>query len=141
MTPKPWYDKGLQFSCSRCGNCCTSHGEHSYLYVSRRDVTAIAAWLGQSEADFRAQHVEELDGWLTLKTGAACTFLQPDKSCGIYPVRPMQCRTWPFWKENLDERRWNETVCGICPGAGQGELHGREEIERSARENEEWLEE
>ena len=37
-----------------------------------------------------------------------CVFLKEDpergrKTCSIYPVRPLQCRTWPFWPENLAE--------------------------------------
>ena len=40
----------------------------------------------------------------------------------LYDARPMQCRTWPFWPENLTSRRvWEATKRRTpCPGMGQG---------------------
>ena len=36
--------------------------------------------------------------------------------CSLYNVRPLQCRTWPFWPENLtDEETWNG-LSEECPG-------------------------
>ena len=43
----------------------------------------------------------------------ACTFFNLEKKqCSIYDVRPVQCRTFPFWeffKENIEE------VYAECP--------------------------
>ena len=40
----------------------------------------------------------------------------------VYPVRPAQCRTWPFWNSNLEsEETWKEVV-SVCPGSGCGNL-------------------
>lgn len=142
MTSKPWYEKGLRFSCQRSGNCCKTHGEYAYVYLAPADVRAIAAFLGLGEAQFLARHCRSEDGYTLLDIDTpACPFLREDHSCGIYPVRPKQCATWPFWQENLDdEARWRGPVQGCCPGIGQGELHSREEIERQARETEAWYE-
>ena len=69
----------------------------------------------------------------------ACPFQEPSGVCSIYPVRPKQCATWPFWEENLaSEEVWNGPVAACCPGIGRGPLHPREEIERIARETEAW---
>ena len=82
-----------------------------------------------------------LDGWVTLQMAEeACRFLREDHTCAIYPVRPKQCATWPFWEENLERERWEGPVRERCPGIGQGRLHSAEEIERLARETEEWYE-
>jgi Fe-S-cluster containining protein len=59
-----------------------------------------------------------------------CVFWHREKGCTIYPVRPPQCRSWPFWDSNVaTPEDWDRT-CQICPGAGQGEVIPVEEITR-----------
>lgn len=141
MSHKPWYQNGLRFSCTRCGNCCRTHGDYAHIYLADADVEAIAAELGLACGDFRRRYCAEEDGWTTLKSpGPACPFLGEDNRCNVYEVRPMQCRTWPFWDENLERRRWEGPVRATCPGIGTGRRHSAEEIEASARRNEEWYE-
>lgn len=141
MSPKPWYNKGLRFDCTRCGNCCKTHGEYAYVYLAERDLSAIAQHLGLSRADFLARHCEREDGWVLLRMDQpACPFLTSENTCSIYPVRPKQCATWPFWRENLERAQWEGPVRETCPGIGRGPLHPAAEIERIARENEEWYE-
>jgi Fe-S-cluster containining protein len=49
--------------------------------------------------------------------------------CGIYPVRPLQCRTWPFWDGNLaSAENWN-AAAKRCPGMNRGRRFGKAEIE------------
>lgn len=137
MNPKPWYEKGLRFECTQCGNCCKNHGEYAYVYLAERDVAAIAAHLQIERAAFLARHCVEDDGFVVLRMDApACPFLGSDNRCGIYPVRPMQCRTWPFWHENLKRATWDGPVKECCPGIGHGPLHSAAEIERCADETE-----
>jgi len=67
-----------------------------------------------------------------------CVFLtQPDeqgrRGCSIYEVRPQQCRTWPFWPENLrtpaDWQEAGETCPGMTAGGqGRGKLYPIEQI-------------
>ena len=49
--------------------------------------------------------------------GLKCVFFdEQKKGCSIYPVRPIQCRTFPFWehfKKNIKE------VEDECPGIKQ----------------------
>lgn len=50
-----------------------------------------------------------------------CPFLDAG-GCGIHPVKPVQCRVFPFWPELVESRReWTRTA-KWCPGIGQGEL-------------------
>ena len=63
-----------------------------------------------------------------------CIFLRYDAEgsslCTVYPVRPMQCRTWPFWPSNLrDIDSWSLAAVR-CPGVNRGPLHRLDEIER-----------
>lgn len=139
MPSKPWYDKGLRFECTRCGNCCRNHGDYAYVYLAPTDVSAIALHLGMPEREFLATYCQSEDGWVSLRMDQpACPFLQADNTCGIYPVRPKQCATWPFWKENLARAVWEGPVAQDCPGIGKGKRVPRAEIERIARETEEW---
>lgn len=141
MPAKPWYSKGLRFECSRCGNCCKSHGEYAYVYLAEADVRAIAAHLGLEREAFLARHCTREDGYVLIRMDQpACPFLTPENACSIYPVRPKQCATWPFWQENLERIRWDGPVRSTCPGIGCGPLHSREEVERQACETEEWYE-
>ena len=41
------------------------------------------------------------------------------KSCSIYGVRPLQCRTWPFWPENLASPGGVETFRQTLPRHGR----------------------
>lgn len=142
MSSKPWYGKGLRFECTQCGNCCRNHGEYTFVYLSAKDVVAIADHLSLPPKRFVAEYCQVEDGWVTLRMDApACAFLLEDNRCAIYPVRPKQCATWPFWDENLKEATWKGSVKECCPGIDQGELVPAAEVERIARETEEWYDE
>ena len=56
------------------------------------------------------------------------------KGCVIYPVRPAQCRTWPFWESNLRSRKNWDSIAEGCPGIGRGPLIGVDEIVSRMRE-------
>ena len=136
MSHKKWYSNGLRFECQGSGNCCRNHGDYAYVYLLPAEVTAMAEHLGVSPDDFRARWCTEDDGWTCLRMDQpACPFLDSGNRCKVYPVRPKQCATWPFWTENLEEQAWEDVVKRCCPGVGRGPLHSRAEIERIAREN------
>jgi Fe-S-cluster containining protein len=72
----------------------------------------VEAWL---ERDCR----KTLDGRYVLQSRPSddvCIFLDGEKRCSIYEVRPQQCAAFPWWSENLaTERSWKE-VKEECPG-------------------------
>ncbi|MCA9003387.1 MAG: YkgJ family cysteine cluster protein [Planctomycetes bacterium] len=136
-----WYEAGLCFSCTACGNCCKSNGEYSHVYVTSPEITELARFLGVSETQFRAERIQEEDGWTTLvMEGPDCFFLDEKGHCRVYPVRPRQCRSWPFWEENLKPGVWQGPMKEICPGLDSGPRVSADEIDRIARANEEWYE-
>ena len=53
------------------------------------------------------------------KKNGDCIFLK-NKRCSIYSARPIQCRTWPFWEENMQAKKWNHSLKNFCPGIGKG---------------------
>ena len=129
---RKWYADGLHFRCEQCGQCCT--GDPGYVWVSRYELGLIAKFLKLSEIDLRAGHIRRVGLRLSLKErpNGDCTFLEDGKGgrvCKIYPVRPLQCRTWPFWNVNLSSQNsWNQA--GVkCRGINKGEFHSFEQIE------------
>jgi Fe-S-cluster containining protein len=127
---EPWYKDGLRFRCTRCGNCCT--GEPGFVWVNAEELAAIANYRGESAAEVTALYTRLALRGRTLreKANGDCVFYEKDRGCTIYPVRPRQCRTWPFWESNVaTPERWEHT-CSICPGSGKGELIPAEEITR-----------
>lgn len=129
MSP-PWYSQGLRFACTQCGDCCT--GGPGYVWVDDADIAAIAEYLGKPVGEIRLLHTRPARGGtsLTEHLNGDCTFLDPrTRRCRIYPVRPMQCRTWPFWHANLATPEDWQRTCDVCPGAGTGPLVELEQIE------------
>lgn len=130
---EPWYKDGLRFRCTQCGNCCT--GAPGAVWVSEEEIAAIAEYLGKSVGEVRLMHTRKLLGRISLREFANgdCEFFDgATRRCKIYPVRPVQCRTWPFWNSNLSSpEMWCQTEKD-CPGAGAGDFVSLEEIEARA---------
>lgn len=51
----------------------------------------------------------------------SCHFLK-DGGCSIHPVKPTQCRTYPFWPSIVASRAMWKIEATFCPGIGKGEL-------------------
>ncbi len=126
-----WYARGLRFSCTHCNQCCT--GPPGYVWVKREEIIRIADFLSLSVRDFADQHCRRVWWRVSLKErpNGDCVFLTP-RGCRIYPVRPTQCNTFPFWEQNLRDRECWEALKRRCPGIGRGKLYTRDEIERMA---------
>jgi len=134
----PWYRDGLRFECTQCGGCCKAHGDYDRVYVDDDEAVAIAELLGISLEEFEEHHAVfesdsdgDRDRYLRFVDGA-CPFLK-GTSCKVYDARPIQCRTWPFWPENLKRKVWNNEVAPFTPGVGRGRLYKRAEIDDIAR--------
>ncbi len=133
MDEQPWYKDGLRFSCTRCGKCCT--GEPGFVWVNEEEIAQIAAYRGQTVEEVQYLFVRLVPRGLSLReqSNGDCVFYDRKEGCTIYPVRPRQCRTWPFWESNVaTPEAWRRT-CEVCPGAGRGELISAEEITRRIR--------
>jgi Fe-S-cluster containining protein len=127
---EPWYQDGLRFSCTRCGHCCT--GEPGFVWVEDADLAAIADYLDLPVEQLLAMYTRNTTRGQTLreKGNGDCVFYDRDNGCTIYPVRPPQCRTWPFWESNVESPESWQRTCEVCPGSGQGNLIPVEEITR-----------
>jgi Fe-S-cluster containining protein len=125
---QPWYAAGLRFQCTQCGDCCS--GAPGFVWVDDAEISAIAELLGEPRDEFVAAYTRVAHRGRTLreKANGDCVFYQAGRGCTIYPARPGQCRTWPFWESNVRTPvHWQKT-CDVCPGAGRGELIPAAEI-------------
>jgi uncharacterized protein len=114
-----WYAQGLTFACRQCANCCS--GAPGYVWVTPEDMQRAADHLLMSFDDFTRRYVRQVGPRFSLveKFNYDCIFLARDgkgTGCLIYPVRPTQCRTWPFWNENLRTRDHWQHAAAKCPG-------------------------
>jgi Fe-S-cluster containining protein len=122
---------GLRFECTRCGQCCRVRGQYAHVYLSPSEERALADILGLSLGSFRRRctFVDE-DGWRQLTfTDDRCVFLDDESRCTVYPARPMQCATFPFWRELVRDGEWTRRAHRLCEGIGCGRLHSFEEAE------------
>ncbi|MFH1415599.1 MAG: YkgJ family cysteine cluster protein [Elusimicrobiota bacterium] len=104
----------LDFKCRNCSNCCSMEG---YVFISRQDVEDIAGLLGVGRDRFVEKYTADEGDRIRIKGDYSdgCIFL--DKGiCVIYPGRPEQCRTFPFWLENLKSQHALESISGYCSG-------------------------
>ncbi|MGE4232012.1 MAG: YkgJ family cysteine cluster protein [Bacteriovoracia bacterium] len=124
-----WWDKGIRFECQGSGKCCTSRGSYGYVYMTLSDRKRMAKHLKMNVSAFTKKYCEQHDGFYHLKDPQKDCFFLKDNKCTVYEGRPTQCRTWPFWPENMEAKSWNSEVVSFCPGVGKGKLYTAQEIE------------
>ncbi len=132
MASADWYREGLRFSCAQCGGCCG--GAPGYVWVTDEEQTAIAACLGLPSKRLPGQYARRVGFRTSLveKSNGDCIFLERNGQgvgCRVYEVRPLQCRTWPFWPINLKSPEHWANVAETCPGMNQGTLHEADRIQ------------
>lgn len=132
---RPWYADGLAFDCTECGRCC-SGPEEGYVWINADEVRAAAEFLSLAVEQFTARYTRRVGRRLSLRekpSNADCVFLEADgdgnKRCTIYSVRPMQCRTWPFWSMNLATPEDWAVAGRRCQGINRGTRRELDHIE------------
>ena len=143
MKTNCFYENGIQFECRECGDCCKTHGDeddYAYVYLSRTDISRIAAHLNLTEVNLLNTYctTDERGAVHLAKLHGDCSFLKDGNRCIVYPCRPMQCKTWPFWTENMEQAIWEGPVTACCPGIGQGRSYSKTEIRQICKERDAW---
>jgi Fe-S-cluster containining protein len=127
----------VRFSCTGCGCCCYG-GEDAVVEVSEDELQQIRSFLGLSVAWFRRRYLVRIDRQslgIRIAPRGHCVFLDTSSaSCRIYPVRPLQCRTYPFWPEVVGRRKDWEQEVHRCEGIGRGAVVPISKIEACLRE-------
>jgi len=129
-----FFDQGVCFECQRCGTCCT--GDPGSICVDNNDISRIARYL-----DFPVSHLMEKylhphkNSYSILEDSDGRCLFYEDAGCRIYPVRPNQCLTYPFWFENLRSLKEWRRVSRECPGIGSGSFYSKEQVIEMVRSN------
>ena len=121
-----FFDDGLYFECKRCGSCCT--GSPGIIRVDRNEIEEIARFLCIPVHEFKQEYTYSYGQGLSIRehSDGRCYFF--NEKCIVYEVRPIQCRTFPFWFKFLrNEASWKK-ISKECPGIGQGKNYLKEEI-------------
>jgi Fe-S-cluster containining protein len=130
MNELPWYQAGLKFECTQCGNCCT--GAPGNVWVNKEEMAALAARLNITAEEFEDGFVRRVGlrrSLLEFPNGDCIFFDSEKRICKVYDARPRQCKTFPFWGSILKSPQAWERMCQDCPGGNQGRLVPLEEIE------------
>ena len=105
------------------------------------EIAVIAKALRLNVATFTKRYVVP-DGArrsLIERKNGDCIFLERDADgragCAIHAARPTQCRTWPFWKSNLQSKRTWAAAAKGCPGMDAGEYHALPVIQAALASN------
>ncbi len=133
MTQELFFKDGLLFSCTRCSTCCRY--ESGYVFLTEKDVDNLAVSLQMRYTDF----IEIFCHWINIgggkeqlslkeKSNYDCIFWK--EKCIVYEVRPLQCRTFPFWDSILSSEESWKRAASSCPGIGKGQWHNYEEIQQ-----------
>ncbi|KAK3233713.1 hypothetical protein CYMTET_47903 [Cymbomonas tetramitiformis] len=109
--------EGRRFACTQCGKCCTGSGE---VHVNNSEIAQMARFLRISEKTFVKKFCKAFspkEGWQRLKSlrnpTNDCVFLE-NKMCILHSVRPLQCKTYPWWPSLQKEDDWileSKTMC------------------------------
>lgn len=125
----PWFAEGLRFECQRCGGCC--RGEPGYVWVTGTDIERMAAALGLSPEQFARAHTRRVGLRRSLKElpGGDCVMWGgARRGCIVYEVRPIQCKTFPFWPEHVRSQEAWDRLAAACPGLNKGRRYSRSEV-------------
>jgi Fe-S-cluster containining protein len=103
-------------ACDSCGSKCCA-GERGDIWITDREIAAIAALLGEDEFAAKRFFRKAREGWLIReregRRGFECVFLG-ENGCDVYSARPAQCRSFPFWA-GMNERL--DVLVAECAGA------------------------
>lgn len=106
-------------ACEKCnGGCC--RGESGDIWVNPAEIEAISQFLDISVFSFIETYLHRIGNRFSINERHIfqefeCVFLNEgdEKKCRIYPVRPAQCRLFPFWSYY---RTRKEALLKECPG-------------------------
>jgi Fe-S-cluster containining protein len=103
------------------------------VFLSEEDLSRLLEWSGLAATEF----VEEYCTWVPFGMDAHLSLGEQDNKdcvfwadggCSVYPARPLQCRTYPFWQTIVDEEEHWREESAECPGIGLGVVRSAEEI-------------
>jgi Fe-S-cluster containining protein len=127
----PFYAEGLRFACTGCSKCCRH--EPGYVFLSSKDIFRLMDATGLAFRDFLVKFTRTVDSGtgyaISLKETARFDCIFWKDGCTVYPARPLQCSTYPFWERIVETRASWLAEAEDCPGMNSGPLVSREKID------------
>ena len=118
LITKQGFDFGFDpKACEQCNSRCC-RGASGNIWVTRQDIQAICESLNINVIDGMDRYFKRVGNRFSIKEVVfgdeyLCVFLEPGQGCRIYGVRPLQCRSFPFWNHF---RTRPEELLKQCPG-------------------------
>ena len=116
-----------------CSACCEQPGE---VYLAPGDAPRLARFLGIPLSEFYKRYCAPEDDQgprLTIPDEGECWFLEEGR-CAVHAAKPLQCRTFPFWPENVRTKSAWKRISRYCPGIGEGERLEPDDVRRQVQE-------
>ncbi|MBW7857467.1 MAG: YkgJ family cysteine cluster protein [Leptonema sp. (in: Bacteria)] len=117
----------FKWTCTACGQCCRGPGA---VYFTENDLVNIRQYLNLDKPSKTNQEKwnrilkklvqKKQNNFFVHQTDDACMFLGKDNKCTIYEVRPLQCRTFPFWTSNFEGKESYQALKALSPGVRNG---------------------
>lgn len=99
------------------------------VWMNKKEIKKASSFLGITQHVFAKLYLRIVNGRISLLERNNGDCIMYEDGCKIYSVRPSQCKTFPFWKSNLENRDQWEKQKDTCPGIGKGRLHTLKDIE------------
>lgn len=117
------HPKDVHFECTRCALCCgDTKTRVRRILLLKSEAEAISRITSKTITEFaRKTTGNKLYAYEMKKTAAQgkCLFLM-DKTCTIYPSRPLICRFYPFQLKTARMGQSTFSDTRECPGIGKG---------------------
>ncbi|HEC29020.1 MAG TPA: YkgJ family cysteine cluster protein [Gammaproteobacteria bacterium] len=123
----------IRFNCTGCGQCCLGHPDEHFIELTDEEAEKIRIYLGMDKRAFKRSYLvrdKYIGAGLKINSHGRCELLDEDNRCTIYPVRPRQCITYPYWPELLESRAVWDAEAGRCEGINQGGVIATDYIEK-----------
>jgi len=131
-----FYENGLKFECTQCSKCCRF--DPGYVFLSYNDLDRLIAHFNISETEFIEKYCRKVNMGeyirlsLIEKSNFDCIFWN-NGGCEIYESRPLQCRSYPFWKPFLVNQNSWDAESESCHGMNQSKNVSKEKIDQWLR--------
>jgi len=122
----------FEFNCLKCSNCCRI--DPGAVFLSEDDFNRIIKFLNIDEKSFLTDYCRPvykgIQLVISLKEKSNYDCILWDNGCTIYEVRPLQCRTYPFWTSIIESVTDLKNEMRRCKGIGRkGNINIKEKMD------------
>lgn len=121
------YPEKIKFDCIYCGICCgDTINKKRHIIMLKQEAEHLSIEIGIKISDFAFECVGNEPYFFEMKKiDGKCIFLDKNKKCNIYSLRPVICKCYPFELIDLQNEKFKFNVTNECPGIGLGNILGR----------------